>query len=217
MEPFIPLIIFSSIAVVGFISYYFSKKMKIIRELKKSNKIDIKNFEHNTVGKIVGQATLLEDTLHAPISNRKCFYYQVIVEEERKSKNSKSWHPIFQDERVVDFLIKDKTGVAQVNFIHKEYIKGYLIKDIKYEIGSFRNNNPRLEKYIQSKGHSTKNFWGSNKKMRYKEGVIHVGETIAVKGRGRWELIPNPEEQKLIIEGVSDIELIISDDKTTLK
>ncbi len=212
MEVLIPAIIFSTIAAIGVISHYFSKDSKIKRSLKNSPAKKISDFNHAEEGKIVGSARKINLTLNAPLSGRPCLFYQVIVEEKIKSGKSTSWRKIIHDENAVNFHVFDGTGEA---LIELENVEAFLVKDMNLKSNYWSPPSKKLADYLKQKGVKSKKILGQ-KTLRYHEGVLHLGETVAIKGTGFWELKPDPDEQRLIMRGTPEIELHLSDDKSTL-
>ena len=64
----------------------------------------------------------------------------------------------------------------------KSFRKIYLDKDHKATTGFFQGSNPKLERFLKSRGYSGTNILGFNKTLRYTEGVIGLSEKIAVMG-----------------------------------
>lgn len=209
MEPIsiaVVLCIGGAIAVIA--GGVFSQKRRVRNNLKKESAISIEDFEHGTINKIIGKAFKHKKTIIAPLSGRECLFYQIVIQQRKDDK----WVNIVKDEAHVDFLVQDGKRAA---YIIAKNIKGYLVKDLELKSGFFNPASAKMIKYLKSKGKSHTHFLGIAKKMRYYEGIIHIGETVAVKGKGEWELQPNPEEQRLIMRGEPGIELYLSDDKRT--
>ncbi len=213
MEPIIPLLVISAIAAVGAISYYFNNETKTRRELKKQKGKRIIDFNHAEVGKIVGRVKKIDQVLEAPLSGRPCVFYQVIVEKKVKSGKSSSWKKIIHDQNAVNFIIQDDTHEAIVELGH---VQVSLVKDVNLKSNSWSPPNQTLVNYLKKHNIDHTSLFGVQRSLRYKEGVLHIGETAAVNGTGFWELKPDPAEQLLIIKGKPDVELYISDHKNTL-
>ncbi len=216
METF--FIVLAGITIIILLDYIFNGESKIVRLLRKSPTSKIIDVKHNTVEKIVGTAELYQKVLIAPISKKQCFYYQILVEEHVSDNDGHySWNTYFKDERAVDFLVKDETGTA---LILAKQIQGDLIKD--FELDDTEDNVNAIQKYVKSKGFDIQDkilFFKNpaDKVLRIKEGIIHIGEKIAVKGNGKWELSSNIEEQKIIFSSTNEIKIILSDDVSTLE
>ncbi|MDB4402173.1 hypothetical protein N9169_01765 [Algibacter sp.] len=77
--------------------------------LKKAEK-PINRIQENEYAKIIGRAKHVNQPLEAPLSGRKCVYYQVIVEV----KGYKSWRRIINNEKHQDFFIESNSEMAIV-------------------------------------------------------------------------------------------------------
>ncbi len=212
MEPIIPLIFLGIAAVIGAVSFFFSDKLKVMRELNAQKATPIANFKHAQIGKIVGRVKKVNLILNAPLSGRPCVFYQVIVEQKVSSGKSTSWKKIIHDQKAVNFMVTDGATDA---LIELEKVNAYLVKDVNLKSSTWSPASRKLELYLRQHKTSSSTFLGQ-KTLRYKEGILHIGETVAVKGQGLWELEPDPALQKLIMNGNPDLELFISDDKSAL-
>ena len=200
------------------LSLYFSKSSKIKRELRKLSKKPVSEFKSGEIGKVAGKLEFcVGKSLIAPLSGRKCAYYQVIVEECMPSDNGSHWYTIIDDENAFDFIInqgKDKV------LIRVDDYKGYLVKDRNYSSSFLKDANGKLKRYLKRFGQNSESILGFNKTIRYKEGVLEEGEMVAVKGTAYWEeKIENLNKTKikkyLTLKGNPE-KLVISDDPRTL-
>ena len=186
----IPVFMFSTIILIGLLSYYFSKKNRMLREFKKTRKKSINSIKRNEYAKIIGKAKHVGEPLVAPLSGRKCVYYHVVVEV----KGDKSWRKIIDDVKSQDFFISAASEMAIVKTSNlradSKYI--HLVKDFSKNSG-FRKDAPEnLEAYLKKHGKKSTGMFGVNKQMRYREGVIEIDENIAVKGMAEWESLNEP-------------------------
>ena len=67
-----------------------------------------------------------------------------------------------------------------------------LIKDKKTSSGTFNNPTPEFESLLRQYNIDPLNFLGFNKSLRYKEGVIEIGEQITVSGIAKWKTLNQP-------------------------
>jgi hypothetical protein len=128
--------------------------------------------------------------LVAPISNRPCAFYDVIVEERRKrhSDNGPKYHwvQICQERRSVDFFLQDDIGGSV--FIAGGAVKAYTVDDAQSASGGGflglggQAASPGLKALLERHGISSTGFFGGNKKLRAKEGVFEQGEALAALG-----------------------------------
>lgn len=215
----IPALMFLTIILVGVLSVYFSKKNRMLREFKKSRKKNINSIKRNEYAKIIGKAKHVKSPLIAPLSGRECVYYHVIVEV----KNDKNWRKIIDDVKAQDFFIATNTEMAIVKTsdLDKSFKHVHLVKDFNKKSG-FRNDAPeKLEAYLKSYNKKSTGFLGVNRQMRYREGVIELNESIAVKGLSEWKHLSEPIEgysysKILTLTGTKKQKLLVTDEPKAL-
>jgi hypothetical protein len=76
------------------LGYYYSRDVRIKRAIRKTALVTTQSFRDRSMGKIHGVLRYLDEPLTAPLSGKKCAYYEVTVEEYRSSGKSGSWHEI---------------------------------------------------------------------------------------------------------------------------
>lgn len=212
------IFIFIAIFILVLLSFYFfSEKARIKRKLKKAEYRIISKFKDNEIAKITGNVTLIEEALIAPLSRRKCVLYYIHVEQKVSSGKHTRWKTIIEEEVSSRFLINDDNHYAFINDIN---IKSYIVQDKSYSSGIFNDATENLEKYLSEKGYESEGFLGFNKTIRYKEGVLEIGEEIAVFGKGTWkdaEDLDLPKKYRKVLEITSnnDESVYISDDPST--
>lgn len=101
-----------------------------------------------------------------------------------------------------------------------------LDEDASFSSGFLNDATPELEAFLADRGHSSQG-WVFNKTMRYREGVVEAGETVAVVGVGRWERDPEANARagagyrqadlptRLVLEAPDDGPLLLSDEYRT--
>ncbi|WP_299433230.1 hypothetical protein [uncultured Aquimarina sp.] len=207
-----------SFSVIG---YYFSHKNKILRKLKQVNTKRIQLIKDNEYAKLIGKVNTSGEPLTSPIGKRKCAYYQIIVEEKSGGKN-KSWHTIIKEDKAIDFIIESsgERAVVQVDTSPKTKMV-YLVKDVKHTSGTWNDPPKHLEMYLQSHGKDSTGLFGFNKSIRYREGVIEIGEKITILGTASWKESDHNfdrySSKSLFISGDRENKLIITDDPKAQK
>ena len=213
-----PIIFFLIIIVVGgsaLYQYYFNTENILKRQLKNTPGKKIHEFSSTEEGKIVGKVALHQEILNAPLSDRQCVYYKVIVEQKKSRGKSSHWVEIFTDEKAVDFLV-DQNGERAL--VKKDFLHGVLERDASYSSGFLNDPSPKLLKYLRQYGVESTNVLGFNKTFRYKEGILELGEEIAIMGQASWE-DPDPNTggyKRLVFTGNGASPVYVSDYKTTL-
>lgn len=214
------IIIACALSVVGiiiFCSYYFSRKNVIIRTLAKIPHKPASSLKTNELSKVSGKALHVKDPLIAPYTNRKCVFYQITIEQKVSTGKSSTWKTLVKEERFQEFFIQTKSDFVIIK--PQENPKNYichLVKDKDQSSGAFNDPTPRLRRILESRNINPETFLGFNKKIRYKEGVIEIGEEITVAGIAKWKTLsePFPEypySKIATLESVDKQKIIITD------
>lgn len=201
--------------------WYFGEAQRTKRALRAAKSVRIADAPEGSLVKISGQVKLGDRTLTSPIGQRPCAVFQVTVEELRSSGKSSSWVTLVDDRDFVEFHLEDGTGVARV--VPMPPLDLAIEKDVHVRTGSFDEPEPHLVDYLHARGYATEGWFGINKKLRWREGVIEAGEEIAVLGACRRELDPDPratqgyreKAKRLVVESPAGGKMLISDDPTT--
>ncbi len=183
-QPFI--ILFILIIVLLYLSFYFSRSEIISRKFNKSKYKNIAAFKDGEFGTIIGNIEQIETPLIAPLSGRKCAFYFVIVKEFAHNYGSKrkEWKNIIEKEAACKFIIKDNLDFAYVN---SSKIYSHVLKDFEYFSNNDNDATEKLEQFLKDNNHSSKNILARNKNLKYIEGIIEIGDQIAVSGKMEWK------------------------------
>ncbi|HUQ08078.1 MAG TPA: GIDE domain-containing protein [Kofleriaceae bacterium] len=185
MEALVVLAIAAGVAIVA-ASMVWNEKARIRRELRSAPRVDIAELREGRTGRLVGRVGDGE-TLQAPFTGRSCVFYEATVEEYRSSGKTGSWRQVVREARGVSFVLDDETGRAIVD-------PGGARVDVDIDMttrsGTFDDATPVEEAFLERHGLRSTG-WVFNKSFRYREGVIEIGETIAVMGQGVRE--PDPD------------------------
>jgi len=207
------------ISAVVFISYYYGNKAKILRVLKEFKPSLIINARENQSVKIIGTVSSNNTFLQSPLTQRKCVYYKIHVEKKVSNGNNSHWETIIEDSQANDFIIESKGEHA---FVKMKNYKSHLIEDGEFDSGTFNDATPKLEEYLNSFGEESEGFFGFNKTIRYKEGILGINEPIAIKGIANWKdpkefNIKNHYSKILVLSGNKQNNLILTDDTIETK
>lgn len=180
------VLIFGGLAVFVGLAWYFSESQKIKRELRSAPRMTLRELPESTRARVVGAAQPLDQTLEAPLTGRPCMYYVVTVEQHHSTGRSSYWRQIIKEEAGVPFLLDDGTGRAIVD---PRSARVALDVDGKGDSGTFDEPSAREAAFLQRHG-TTGQGWVFNKRLRYREAIIEVGERVAILGEGVRE--PDP-------------------------
>ncbi|HCT29747.1 MAG TPA: hypothetical protein DIW31_03200 [Bacteroidales bacterium] len=218
-EILIPIGVGIVIITIILVSLYFNKHAVIKRKLKKAVGKKISTFISGDIAKVVGKVEFAGEPLIAPLSGRRCAQYHVLVEEQVSSGKSSHWKTIIEEEVVGKFVIRDGRHCAHIN---NQKVKSYLVEDRKYSSRHGHDATPELERFLNAHGQKSEGFFGWNKNIRYKEGVLEEGELIAAVGRGEWKTaeqaqLPDTYDRVLEISATEQEPVYLSDDPETVK
>lgn len=185
MEALVVLAVVAGVAVIA-ASLVWNEKSRIRRELRSAPLVDIAELREGRTGRIVGRVGDGE-TLQAPFTGRSCVFYEASVEEYRSSGKTGSWRQVVREAMGVRFVLDDGTGRA---IIDPSGARVAVDLDMTTRSGTFDDATPIEEQFLTRHGLRSTG-WVFNKSLRYREGVIEVGETIAVMGQGVRE--PDPD------------------------
>ncbi len=197
---------------------YFKQKNSIKKRLLQSPLIKLSMFKDNEVGKIKGRIEIIGEPLIAPLTGRKCAYYQVIVEEDSSIRHG-GWDVLFEVEDSVKYVLHDSNEVAWVDPL---YLKFYFQKKVYFKSGFLDNPSKILTDFLIKNGYESTNFIGLNKTLRFKESILKDGDHLAVLGLGNWAEgnqmeLPTSYKKVLHIQSNKGEPIFISDDPETFK
>lgn len=222
MEGPIVLIIFAvAFILIVSLSYYFSNKNVIIRTLKKIPHKPVSSLKTNELSKVSGKALHVKEPLIAPFSNRKCVFYQISIEQKVSSGKNSRWKTLIKDEQCHEFFVQTDSDFVIINPTedNSNYIC-FLVKDKTQNSGAFNDPTPELRRVFNRYNINPENFFGFNKRLRYKEGIIEIGEMVTVAGIAKWKTLSEPipeypyskiaalessDKQKLIITDLPEV------------
>lgn len=170
------------IAVIGLLGWYFSKAQRLKREIADAQRWSIAELPESTLGRIVGAAKPLKETLTSPLGGQKCIYYLAVVTTGGK-------HPkvVAREERSVPCIIEDDSGRAIVDVDGAEMV---LSQDSMTSSGTFDDATETERAFLERHGQQPEGAV-FNRSLVYTETTISIAETIAVLGAGVRE--PDPD------------------------
>lgn len=213
--------IIAGVLITGLIIWlanYFSKKSVVRRKIKKATARRISNFVDGETARITGTVELPGESLTAPLSGRKCAYYYVLIEQQVSTGKGSHWQKYIEEEVAGKFGIRDGTYCAMVDCSN---VKSYIVEDRKYASGFMHDAQENLERYLSRYGKESTNMLGWNRTLRYREGIIEAGETIAVLGKGEWLRVEQDHwsdeyGKVLMIHPPQGMPVYLTDDSTVL-
>lgn len=201
--------------VVIFYENLFHGRQAIRQKLRQAAHFPINQFPEGALGKIVGQVVYLGQPLAAPLSGRQCTQYHVLVEERSQGQNI-TWNTMIETDARQDFIVQDATGEALVKMDRAQVL---VIVDKCFQSGIPPSNaaTPQLEEFLAKHGHRSTKVLGTNRPLRYQEGVLERGKLVVVCGQGHWVDDPvRPASRQLVLNQEADARLYVSDDESCL-
>jgi len=188
----IPIIIIV-VGVIMFTSYYFSTKQVVLRKLSKIPHKSVGSLKTNELTKVRGKALHVKEPLIAPLSGRKCVFYSIKIQKRVSNGKSSHWKTIINDLKTQEFFINSNGDfvIVRPSKTPKNFIS-YLVEDKKTSSGTFNDPTPEFESLLKQYNIDPKNFLGFNKPLRYREGIIEIGERITVAGIAKWKTLSEP-------------------------
>lgn len=185
--------IVSVVVIIIFLIYYFSPKTTILRRLKKLRFSKIGSLQNHNYSKVEGNALNVNQPLIAPLSQRECVFYQILIEKKVGSGKNSHWKTVVDEEKIQDFLV-EQTGERLIIFPKQnpENYYAYLVSDKKANSGTFNDPTPEFQSLLDNYGIESTGLFGFNKQIRYRESIIEIGERITVAGYVKWIELEQP-------------------------
>lgn len=198
--------------LLAFVVYeaFFSTKAQIKRSIRSIHPSSIANVKNGDIVKVTGKIVFAGRTLVAPLSGRKCAFYEVVVTEQ-KGKQTIS---VINEKKRGDVVLYDGTGYVVVRD-HKT--QSLVVPDVLMHSGTFNSANPVMKEFLNKYGELSKGIMGFNRSLTYKEGALENNEKCVVTGKAEWVSksrlnIDIPDERILVISSAPNVECYISDD-----
>ncbi len=191
-------------------SFYFARDARARRKLASTPVQAIAAATPGSTVRVTGTIQPLEERLVAPMSGRACVYYLALVEEYRSSGKSDHWVEILRDEQHVDFLVRDGTGLA---LIRMDAPHVAVVRDHNTRSGTFDDATPLEAAFLERFGKQSTNFLGINRRLRYSEGALELGEQITVLGAA----LAGEGDARLVIESPAEGQLLLTDHPRTVQ
>lgn len=215
--PIIVIIIICTVAVIGFLTYYYNGKQVIIRTLSKIPHKPTSGLKTNEFSKVSGKALHVQEPLKAPYSGRTCVFYQMKIQKKVRNGKRSHWKTIVSEEKFQDFFV-DTNGdfvIIKPNDDPINY-RCHLVRDKRQSSGTFNDPTPQFVALLKRYNIEPETYFGFNKTLRYEEGIIEIGERITVAGIAKWQSLnePLPEypySKIATLEGDHKQKLIITD------
>jgi len=180
-----PFGLFFGIVFVVQVLRYARRRARLRKAFRRNKRVRIADVVEGQMVRIVGTIAPLHRPLEAPVTGRPCVGWTAVVDQVGQQRGGGGL--LVEKQRCQELLVEDVSGRARVPAVPTELL---LVEDGRITTGAFKEPDPRIERFLQSHGYSTKGFL-TNRQYRFSEGVLEPGERIAVIGVGTWE--PDPD------------------------
>jgi len=170
-----------------------SEEQLLRRWMRAAKRTTIAEAPEGELVRIVGTVVVLEGrTVEAPLSGRPCTYYEALLEKTSDELTFDLWKVAARETGGVAFAIDDGTARAVVD---PDLARTILCKDVIGAAGSFALPNEREQAFL-ARHALPEDAWMVRRLHRYREGVLEVGERVAVVGVVVREADPDPAAQR---------------------
>jgi hypothetical protein len=184
------------------------------RLLGRARRTQIADVRDGTVVKIVGQLSFIGEPLGAPLSGRRCAYYEATVDES----SGRAPIQLIRERRGQDFILRDDSGKALVRMDEASAV--LVMRDAQFSSGGDADPTAVMTAFLARHGQSSRGLLFA-KSLNYREGVLEPGERIAVLGLARWEPDPDPDRgalgyrelpMRLVVQASGRVPLVVTDE-----
>jgi hypothetical protein len=183
--PWLPLLIVGGVIGFAVFRWWFSDAEQTKRAIRNAPRKRIGDVRDGEFVKVVGTIKYLAEPLTAPLSGRRCAYFEArAMEKQGKS----GYREIAMEGGGVEFLVEDGTGRAVIDPV---MLRAAVVEDDEKRSGFLSDATPGMEAFLVRHGRDPIGALGFNRTISYKEGVFEEGETVAVVGLATFEREPD--------------------------
>jgi hypothetical protein len=182
------------------------------RQFRKAVHCRLGEIPENTLVRVTGQVRAFDGALlEAPLSGRPCVYYSVRIREMRGFDlldagdtayllGMKNKGPVMASQRgAIAFVLEDAGDRVVIDPADARVSIGF--DHVTRSKAAF-DASPRQLALLQHHGLTRRN-WFHTAEVEYSEGVLEIGETIAVLGAGMREPLPERSHSSAIRDGAA--------------
>lgn len=208
------------IVVVLFLAiiYFYNSNQQsysIKKMIRKRKAKDMKDVLDGEEVRIKGKIVFVGKTLLAPLSQRKCVYYQVLVNDSSAQKEILKNHLHLSETRATDIVLFDGLHYAIIN---KQKLQAHVLFDHSQSSGFWQITSEELVAFLKRKVGRTKDYVGWSLDLFAEESVLEEGETVEVLGTAKWKSsslfkeLRIPADEVLYIEPAADNGVYLTDE-----
>lgn len=218
--PWFPLMIAAGVVLFFGARWWLSEAEQTKRAIRSLPRTPIRDVRDGELVRIVGKLRYLAEPTVAPLSGRRCAYFEARA-FEKQGRSGLTERAM--EGGGVEFLLEDETGRAVIDPV---LLRAAVVEDVKSQSGIWMEPSPRMEAFLTRHALATTGALGLHKAIFYREGVFEEGETITVVGLGTSELDPSERtsmssyrsrSMRLRISAPADGHVLISDHPSVTK
>jgi hypothetical protein len=183
--PWVSLLFVGGLIGFAVFRWWFSEAEQTKRAIRGTPRRRIGDVRDGEFVKIVGTIKYLAEPLTAPLSGRRCAYFEARAMEKR---GKSGYREIAMEGGGVEFLVEDGTGRAVIDPV---MLRAAVVEDDAKRSGFLSDATPGMEAFLARHGKDAVGPFGFNRTISYKEGVFEEGEAVAVVGRATFEHEPD--------------------------
>jgi len=199
---------------------FLSREARVRRALARRPRASIAGAPDGPV-RVTGRVHAEGDLLRAPVTQRPCVAYQLIIEGDEDG----AWGSVFELEDARPFKLIDETGEALVEVTGRAFLLA-LVADKRGWTRSGPDQDPHsqaVHSLLGSADVEVEGIFDGPRRFRFREAALREGRRVAVGGVGTREVTPDGARagvreppQRYVVRGNADEPLLISDLRDTL-
>ena len=198
--------------VFGLIAF-FTGAERTNRALRRIKPVKVDQIKPGTLARVIGKLKPGNGPLLlAPLSGKRCGYYQAVAQEWRKSGKLEGWVQLAYEEQWCDFCLDDGSGQVLVRMLRPEV-------SADLEEASFSDHivppNRSQESFLRRHMISAPQPGQTAPKIKYLECLFELDEEITAHGVVRHEA--TADGVRVVLEAPEGQPILVSDDRKTAR
>ncbi len=163
-------------AVCGLVLFFKGfVRLRVARVVENTPTSKIRSVPLGSV-EVIGSVRT-QESLAGPLSGKPVAYYEVLVEEYRRSRNRSRWVKVHREVSSQPFALDDETGQM---LVLPDGADTHLPVDYRHEAGTFAEVPPQIESALES-WNIRRGFFGRGR-LRFTERHLAAGDRVYVYG-----------------------------------
>jgi hypothetical protein len=215
-----PLLTFAALGLFGVFAIarvvyadFLSREARVRRALARRPPASIAAAPDGVV-RVTGRVHAAGELLLAPVTQRPCVAYQLIIEGDEDG----SWGSVFELEDARPFKLIDETGEALIEVSGRAFLLA-LVADKRGWTGAGPDDahSQAVRSLLGSADIEVEGIFDGPRRFRFREAALREGRRVAVGGQGTREVSPDGARagvreppQRYVVRGNPEEPLLIS-------